>query len=1823
MAEIIFQRRKVAAVIVVPDPLIILLIVSLLQLSTCQVINRIPHFIPQTGDMSRFSISEDTPVRTPVYHLQGIDPDGGQLRYSISGQHFSVDPQSGVVTLVKPLDREEQDSLEVIISITDEPVENTEPNTISLRRVIPVKDVNDNPPIFHNRPYILNISEATPVGSEIEVNPQIIVTDKDEGVNGKIRVTCATKEKDSDIEACAMFNIVTDAITPNKYQVRLFLNHQLDYESRSAYVISLEATDQSDKPLRATASVAVAVSDVQDQPPAFLNAPYSATVPENTPPNTNIMEIIAKDGDTANPRSILLTIEGDTEQYFKLVPEKFNGRAMLVTTDIPIDRESDTVMQNGGVYLFTIKATELINNEVPSDYTVTPVTIIVTDVDDHEPTFNNDEFDISIPENIENGSPIPGLSIYVDDLDIGQNSKYDLRIEDVFNSDGVFSISPDHGEGKTPISIKVIDSSRLDYDVDDEEMRTYSFDIVASAGGEDLSTANINIKLLDVNDNSPVFNELIYKFDVPENATIGTKIGDVWATDKDYGIFGEIDYSLTGFGSNLFMTDKSKGGLYVAQNLDYEKQKSYSLTMFAKDGGGRDSTTSIYIDVIDVNDNAPIFEAPEYSRTIRDGATTFEPQLIVRATDADGPTQGDGKIRYSLESDNSITHKGNVFAVDENTGEITIVDKVETMDTPRGQYELVVRATDYGKPPLHNETRVYIRVGVPGNQRPTFKGNYHHYKYTVIKPNPNSNEDFTFDLNPMNYKASIREDAKPGTNVTTVLANDPDGLDDLLTYHIVSGSKDNFVIDEKSGLITVSADALLDRDKYADKYEIIVSAVDSGIPIPETATTTVFVTIQDVNDKPPRFNTSESSTYISERTKIDDVVTTIVAHDTDLNAKLKYSIIEPVKAFSKAGVQLKSNSPYDYKSLFRIDEDSGEIFVNGTLDYSQASIVILTIKVVDINAEINKDDQFAITEHTLYIQPYSDKNPQFTNVGWTSSNPTIYHKIKEEQPIGSTVLILMATDPISGHLVSNFKVINSETGLLQVDPLSGQVLLTNHLDYEDLKSPNLSLTVKATSNDGTKHSMAKITIEVININDNPPTFEKEHYKVSVLESAKYPEQILTVKATDVDGVLTEEDKTKGYSDVQYTLRGDNSDLFIIDNVTGVIQVAPNKTLDREQQSVLRLEVEASDTPKSAAERLKSTATILVDVIDVDDNTPAFEKPVYTVVVPENVPVGINVIKVTAIDPDEGLGGEVKYDLLDEGETNGLFTIDPSTGEIKTKKDLTGRGRTDPYRLIIGATDGGGHIGDTTLSLYIGDVSANDGVPRFIRPADGEVISVSENATIGSPVFQAVASDPDDPTQPSGQLYYSIQQTNSDAKSFAIDFHSGLITTRQSLDRERKSSYTLVLLVSDRGQPPQQSTRIVNVIVTDVDDHKPHFARNSDDPPMVMKVKEEVPIGTIVGTLEAVDEDIGENAAIDYVITAGNDMGFVKLERTNDSKVTIFTAARLDREAMDKLLITVKCFKYGTTPRLMKSYNRLDPSEIQILIKLIDIDDHLPEFESLNMTVGVRLNVPIDTNVATIKAIDKDPDALPIRYEIVNMTFESPIKSKSSSNISDVIMLNNETGELKIMRNLIHYADGIFRMVIRANNSNDPERYSDIFVEVVVVRERDLLRLVLPGGTRSRVNDLKDHMQAALAPRGLRMQLHDAVVNSAFMANPGPCFQFRKMDTGEALTPKAMKATIRSLGIEFQEILENFNVHNITNCGASRPKHTVSQQTLLAVAGVLPLAALIAALVLCCMHSRAKKRARRPMLLTREMPQSVAASNISVPTRLYAEPLYTT
>ncbi|XP_012262137.2 cadherin-23 isoform X2 [Athalia rosae] len=1771
-----------------------------------QVINRAPHFI-QGGDMARLAVSESTQPGAPVYTLQGEDPEDSKLHYSISGEYFTVDRETGVVILRKALDRETQDLIEVIISITDEGVAGSEPNTVSLRREIAVLDENDNPPVYHGRPYAARVPESARVGSALLPPGTITVTDEDGGVNADVVVRCVASSRDDDV--CEVFDVATEKLGEGRYEVRITLAKPLDYERRNSYLINLVAVDGASDPakrLNARATVAVDVLDVQDQPPTFLNAPYSAALPENTPAGHVVLTVRSRDGDTGEPRPLLLSLEDEDAGHFELVVTREGDVTVgkLTTTGVPLDREDSSILQNGGIYIFKVKATELINNEIPADTATSVVTIVVTDVDDLAPVFSSDHFSIKISEDIGIDTPLPGLNMVVSDGDVGDNARFTLALRDAPGYPGIgkaFSVSPEQAQGRVPVVVRATSKEVLDYDVEDETKRTLEFDVTASVAGNVVASSRVHVELLDANDHSPEFSQSVYKLTVPEDAVPGTHFGEVFAVDKDSGDFGRLTYNLRGFGTDKFKTDQKSGGISVAKALDYEIQKSYSLTMEARDGGGRVSTVNILIEVQDVNDNEPVFEQKEYSRTVREEATSFEPQLFVRATDIDGPTQGDGKVTYSIGHHNSMTE--NVFKVDPDTGEVTMLKPARSADTERGLYELSIRATDGGKPSLYSETKLSVRVGVPGNQRPIFRGNY-----KAGSPGPNS------------YKARLLENAAPGTEVVRVIANDPDGRDNLLQYFIASGAKDNFVINQSSGIITVSPDARLDLEAGGDRYDVVVYAVDSGTPVRETATTTVAVNIIDVNNKPPVFDNSTYLMYVSERAAIGDSVLRVTATDPDSDANLEYSIIEPIKAVDKTGVALKSTTPYDYKTAFRINSTSGLITVNQVLDYQVAAVIILTVQARDLNAAVEKEKQVTDVEVTIYVQAYSDDNPIFTNTGWSPNNPTIRVSIPEEQPVGTTLLMLSAREPATGRPIEMFELVHedNEEEFVNVGVQSGNVVLNKRLDYETLSDKVLRFKVRALARDheiSRSMSEVNVIVQVQDINDNSPIFNQKDYKISVLESSAPSKIVLNVKATDMDSSNTEQEVKRGFGEIRYSLIGENADLFEIDPISGNILIAANTTLDRERQSVLRFYVVAMDMPQGGAEQKSSRALVTVDILDVNDNAPSFPLDSYTAVVPENAPPGISVVNITAVDPDEGRGGIIHFEIIDEGEANGLFKINHTTGEIYSAGELTGKGRTEPYNMRVRAQDGGKPVlfSDVALILYIGDVVSNDGVPLFIRPTLDEIAHVAENSTIGSLVFQVVASDPDDPNLPNGKITFKFLEDGNfgnDASSFSVNSDTGLITTKKLLDRETKDSYTLILVAQDLGDPPQQATRVLQVIVDDIDDHKPHFKRGLDSPPVELSTYEEVPIGTEIGIVEAIDEDIGENGMIDYVIVYGNEGGLFAVERSENNSAVIISTGRLDREQFDRHLLTVKCFKYPVKKSEVppKPYNRQDPSERQILIKILDIDDNKPKFKKQNVTLGVRLNVPIDTSLLTLEATDPDLDALPMNYNMGEVTFSSVVDpSISREKTPQLFSLNPETGELRTVSSMTGFADGYMEVPVSANNSVTPGRETNVTVKVFLLRDRDMLKFVFskpPVEVRKSLEEFEIAVQQALSlPVSVNVydtQFYSKEDNSLDFSSTSSCFQ---MVGKESYDLEEMKALLTdSKNEELKRVYQQYHVDTVQHCAAlvARADASMTQMWVLAIAVLVGIAAIVSSCTLCCMHAKYKKHMKHARL--REQPR---------------------
>jgi len=1757
-----------------------------------------PPVLVSGGDLRNFEIYEDTTVGTPVYTLKGQDPEGSNIFYTISGDYFSADINTGVVTLKKALDRERVPKIDVVITIQDEPIREIPENLIPFRRAIKVLDRNDNIPKFEDLPYSFTVKETESVGQTVYTD--IKVTDADTGLNAQVKLRCI--EEESSPDACETFDIFESPLNPGEFIGLVVLKKPLNYEERSSYNLVVEAQDSGeDQILSSTSNVLIQVEDIQDQDPVFLNAPYSATVKEGTIEGTPIFQILVRDGDTGIPRPIELTIEGDKLGYFQLKQNQLSSDGVLsvnlTTSQNIIDREHADVLKEGGLYAFTVRAREVVDESGPiyGEETTTSVTIVVTDIDDELPVFNRNSFTVPVPEDVGSDTPLPGLALEVVDKDVSKNAEFTLKLEAVSpNSEGVFYVYPERALGKTPVIIRVRDPERLDYE--QEDARNFQFNVIAETSSGFQIKSEITVVVTDSNDNIPIFSEQSYEFNVAEDSEAETPIGQIEAFDPDSGSYGEILYSIKGFGSEKFHVLPETGEITVASCgadneiiprgascLDYEDRKSFSLTYTATDGGGQTTTTNLIIRIEDVNDNHPKFGLDEYRRVVREGDDVFEPQLFIKATDADGPLQGGGKVFYTIKS---INTDATVFQIDPMSGEITMTKPVRVEDTENGRYDLVIRATDQGKPePMHGDVKVFVDVGSIRNQKPKF-----------AQPR---------------YDIAIRENAKTESDVIKVEADDPDGKNSDLIYTIHSGSKDNFVINPTTGMITVAPDAVLSIEQNGELYEIEVHVTDNGEPYKQTSSCLVTITVQDVNNKAPKFLQDSYTEYVLENEPKGHHVLTISAKDPDRNADLEYDIIDPIVARDKSGTKLENIAAYDFKESFSIDPRNGKISINQKLSYSSAAVIILTLKVSDKNAEENIEEQTDTAEATLYIKAFNADNPVFPPP-WTPSDPTIHVNISENITPGEPFFNLGAKDPITGEQISNYLKSNADSPIGDTIQISqfGEVISQQVLDFEQIKKISFSVSAVAGEPGQERRSEALVILQLVDVNDNAPVFDPEIYETELSEDVLPLTTVFTVHATDKD--------TGNFGKIYYSLQGEGVNEFMIDESTGVIQVKPGalgrSNLDREWIESYNLRVIARDMPGGGSDQKSSTVVVKVNLLDVNDSPPQFSQSRYTAVVPENSPVNTLVAQVSATDPDLKINNVVHYDFSNPSQIKGLYTINRKNGRISTNSILTGKGRKEPYVISVRALDSGTpqQFMDTELYITVGDVSRNDGVPKFIKPEPGQIAEVPEESSVGTAVFQAEATDPDDPNTANGKLVYSFPDDGTIVrKLFQIDANSGLITTKVALDREEREEYTLILEARDLGNPVQQTSRLLTVKVKDVDDHPPKFERQTNSVPLMMEVEEEMPINMKIGEVIAIDKDIGKNAVIDYAIIYGNDNGVFGISRDDQNRGIITLDKRLDREKSGLHTLTIKCFEPADRAHKVgkKPYDRLKLDEIQVKVHVLDKDDNNPTFVERNITRGVRVNAAIYTEIGKVYAEDADAEADIITYHLESVTFHRPKTNLERKLGESGFLVDPSTGVIQTNQSYGKYADGFFDVVVKAANSPDPSKSDFAFLKIYVLQDTDLMKFVFdknPVNVAKEANQFKKDIEGAFAqPLTLNVydnEFYSKVDGSLDFGRTSSCFQILEQEDVVDLD-NVQNLFNRKKNKKLDELFLKYSVDNVERCARVRtpPKINWIQFCILIIAVFIGISAFIASIVVCCLYSKYKRRIRRSNIKIVEAP----------------------
>ena len=483
-----------------------------------------------------------------------------------------------------------------------------------------------------------------------------------------------------------------------------------------------------------------------------------------------------------------------------------------------------------------IKTKVALDRETRSSYNLVALppnlllTIKVLDVNDNAPTFPVDHVDVEFPENSPRDAKraLPPAK----DPDLGQYSTQ--RYEIVSGNYGdMFRLSQHRGRDGV-LYLDLQNSGSLD-----REVRSwYRLVIEALDGGAPplRSRLRVNVTIQDVNDNPPIFNQTRYTASVPENATVGTPILMVNATDLDAGDNCKIEYSINRRQSDreeMFRVDPETGMVYVNKPLDFESKERHELVIVARDRGAQplEASTFVSVHVTDVNDNQPaitvIFLSDDATPKISESAQPGEFVARISVSDPDSRTEysnatvtlsgGDGHFGLT-------THDNIIYLV--------VVERpLDREEKP--VYDLLVEATDAGTPPLRA-----VRT----------------FRLIVTDVNDNAPK-FLQEL----YEAHLLEASEPGTSVLRVTATDvDDGVNSVIKYSLMNSTW--FAIDESTGLISTVTHVDCEADPAPT---LIVVATDSGHP-PLSSSATVRVTVHDLNDNEPIFEKPMYNATVSE-----------------------------------------------------------------------------------------------------------------------------------------------------------------------------------------------------------------------------------------------------------------------------------------------------------------------------------------------------------------------------------------------------------------------------------------------------------------------------------------------------------------------------------------------------------------------------------------------------------------------------------------------------------------------------------------------------------------------------------------------------------------------------------------------------------------------------------------------------------------------------------------------------------------------------------------------------------------------------------------------
>uniref|UniRef100_A0A2K6AAD9 Cadherin domain-containing protein n=1 Tax=Mandrillus leucophaeus TaxID=9568 RepID=A0A2K6AAD9_MANLE len=631
-----------------------------------------------------------------------------------------------------------------------------------------IEDINDNAPLFPTTVINISIPENSAINSKYTLPAAI---DPDVGINGVQNYEL--------IKGQNIFGLDVIETPEGEKMPQLIVQKELDREEKDTYVMKVKVEDGGFPQRSSTAILQVSVTDTNDNHPVFKETEIEVSIPENAPVGTSVTQLHATDADIGENARIHFSFSNLVSNIAKRLFH-LNTTTGLITIKEPLDREETpnhkllVLASDGG--LVPARAMVLVN---------------VTDVNDNVPSIdiryivNTINDTVVLSENVPLNTKI--ALITVTDKDADHN--------------GRVSCFTDH---EIPFRLRPVFSNQflletaayLDY----ESTKEYAIKLLAADAGKPPlnQSAMLFIKVKDENDNAPVFTQSLVTVSIPENNSPGIQLTKVSATDADTGPNAEINFLLGPDAPPEFSLDRRTGMLTVVKKLDREKEEKYFFTVLAKDNGvpPLTSNVTVFVSVIDQNDNTPTFTHNEYNFYVPENLPKHGTVGLITVTD---PDYGENSV-VTL----SILDENDGFTIDSQTG--VIRPNISFDREKQESYTFYVKAEDGGRVSRSSSAKVTINVVDVNDNKPVFIVPPSNYSYELVLPSTD-----------------------PGTVVFQVIAVDNDtGMNAEVRYSIVGeNTRDLFEINETTGSIIMK-----EKCDVTDLglHRVLVKANDLGQP---------------------------------------------------------------------------------------------------------------------------------------------------------------------------------------------------------------------------------------------------------------------------------------------------------------------------------------------------------------------------------------------------------------------------------------------------------------------------------------------------------------------------------------------------------------------------------------------------------------------------------------------------------------------------------------------------------------------------------------------------------------------------------------------------------------------------------------------------------------------------------------------------------------------------------------------------------------------------------------------------------------------------------